>query len=140
MRKISSIVLFAFLSSSCLYAVELQNISKDRTTSNQNIDRLVTQIKSAKPSQRRVLMNRLKVELRGMNQESRRRAMMKLRESFNRGEHHGKRLGLHRHRGEHRGQCEDLQRTQRKGKYQGEGKAKNRPKNSPKHNGQGKSK
>ena len=44
---------------------------------------LVSQIKQAKPANRRVLINQLKSELRSVNQASRRQIMMHLRKTFN---------------------------------------------------------
>ncbi len=47
------------------------------------IQELITQIKSAEPSDKRALMNELKVQLRALNQESRKKVMMGLRKTFN---------------------------------------------------------
>jgi hypothetical protein len=44
---------------------------------------LVTQVKKAPSSQRRVLMNQLKIKLRSMSKENRRQVMMDLRHTFN---------------------------------------------------------
>ncbi len=63
-------------------------------TKSTGIDSLVMQIKSAKSSDRRLLMNQLKVQLRGMNQETRRKTMMSLRKSF--AQHGGQ--GVHKNR------------------------------------------
>ncbi len=115
MRKL--LVSIFLLSTTLLVANDIQK-------QQSQVDRLVQDIKVAKPSQRRVLMNQLKVELRGMNQESRRKTMMGLKKSFAKGEHSG--------------QCENFQRGQGQGKYRGENGAQNRPQNSPKHNRQGK--
>lgn len=46
------------------------------------VEVLITQIKSAKPEDRRTLMNQLKLQLRATNQGSRAKAMMNLRKSF----------------------------------------------------------
>ncbi len=53
------------------------------------VELLIKQIKSAKPQERRVLMNHLKLRLRTMNQGSRAKAMMRLRKSFAKGYHQG---------------------------------------------------
>ncbi len=47
------------------------------------INKLVSKIKDATPSDKRVLINELKVKLRDLNRESRQKIMMDLRKSFN---------------------------------------------------------
>jgi hypothetical protein len=64
-----------FLCSSFVYGKE--------KTSTVTIQSLVKQVKKAAPSERRVLMNELKIKLRSMNQESRKQVMLELRRSFN---------------------------------------------------------
>ena len=53
--------------------------------STEDIMHLVTKVKEAKASERRVLMNQLKISLRKVNQASRQRIMLQLRKNFNRG-------------------------------------------------------
>ncbi|MCH9813614.1 MAG: hypothetical protein K0U47_06680 [Epsilonproteobacteria bacterium] len=50
-----------------------------------DVQGLVNQIKNAEPSQRRELMNTLKIKLRGMNQASRDAAMLDLKRTFAQG-------------------------------------------------------
>ena len=47
------------------------------------IKALIDEVKQAQPSQRRLLMNELKVKLRSMQQTSRMQVMLSLRQSFN---------------------------------------------------------
>ena len=51
----------------------------------ENIMHLISKVKKAKASERRVLMNQLKLSLRQVNQASRQRIMLQLRKNFNRG-------------------------------------------------------
>ena len=76
-------------------------ISKEGATDD--IMRLVSKVKEAKASERRVLMNELKISLRQVNQASRHRIMMQLRKSFTRGG------GLHPMRGQtsQKHQCQE---------------------------------
>lgn len=53
--------------------------------STEDIMNLVSKVKEAKASERRVLMNQLKISLRKVNQASRQRIMLQLRKNFNRG-------------------------------------------------------
>jgi len=50
---------------------------------NDSVKALVEQVKKAAPSERRVLMNTLKVKLRSMHSEMRKKVMLDLRHSFN---------------------------------------------------------
>ena len=68
-------LLILFFSGHTLYAERVKQPSND-------IQRLVSQIKKAPPSQKRVLMNQLKVKLRKMNAESRKEVMAHLKSSF----------------------------------------------------------
>jgi len=71
------LVLFSFfVFSSTAYA---EHESADKET----IKALVQKVKKAAPSQRRLLMNELKIQLRTMHQETRMRVMLDLRCSFN---------------------------------------------------------
>ncbi len=71
-----TVALFFVLTNSPLNAQE--NITKQNS-----IKTLIQKVKKAPPSQRRVLMNKLKIELRAMNQETRKQTMIELRNSFN---------------------------------------------------------
>ena len=64
-----------FFSSQTLFAEEAQRPSTD-------IQKLVAQIKNAPPSQKRVLMNELKIKLRKMNEKTRKEVMSNLKSSF----------------------------------------------------------
>jgi hypothetical protein len=71
------LVLFSlFVFTSSMYA-EPKSVDKER------IKALVEKVKKAAPSQRRLLMNDLKIQLRSMRQEIRRQVMLDLRRSFN---------------------------------------------------------
>ncbi len=71
-----TVALFFVLTHTTLNAQE--NITKQNT-----IKTLIQEVKKAPPSQRRVLMNKLKIELRTMNKETRKQTMIELRNSFN---------------------------------------------------------
>ncbi len=84
-KGVSMQTLFIFFSlmyfwTNALFANEIPKESIDTET-------LITEIKNAKPENRRVLMNQLKLELRAMNQENRAKTMMRLRKSFAKGSH-----------------------------------------------------
>ncbi|MGC9350647.1 MAG: hypothetical protein ACP5D3_01540 [Sulfurovum sp.] len=68
-------LLILFLSGVTLYAEEMKASSTD-------IQTLVSQIKKAPASQKRVLMNQLKIKLRKMNEKSRKEVMANLKSSF----------------------------------------------------------
>jgi putative lipase involved disintegration of autophagic bodies len=60
-----------------------QSLSAEQKETNQDaINALVRKVKTVEPSQRRVLMNELKVMLRSMHQETRKQVMLDLRRSF----------------------------------------------------------
>jgi hypothetical protein len=67
-------LLILFFSSPALYAEKAQQPSTD-------IQKLVAQIKKAPASQKRVLMNQLKVKLREMNEKTRKEVMYSLKSS-----------------------------------------------------------
>jgi len=69
-----------------------------------SIKSLVEKIKKANPEERRVLINELKIQLRRVNEENRRKSMLELRKSLNtreRGDIHYNRRE-HKHCGEGR--------------------------------------
>jgi hypothetical protein len=71
------LVLFSFfVLSSSVYA-------EHQGTDKETIKALVEKVKTAEPSQRRLLMNELKIKLRSMHQETRTQVMLDLRRSFN---------------------------------------------------------
>ncbi|HIP41329.1 MAG TPA: hypothetical protein EYG90_02300 [Campylobacterales bacterium] len=69
-----------------IFLFSLTSFAQESLTSSTDIKTLIEKIKNARNSEKRVLMNQLKVELRQMNQNTRSRAMQELRSSFNRGE------------------------------------------------------
>lgn len=104
-------------------------LAKDLPNQPSNIDALISDIKSAKSSDRRVLMNQLKVQLRAMNQETRSKTMMSLRKSFGKNGSNK----MHQRRQKRDGSGKNLQGE--RGKKQ----PTNRP-NLPNRNGQNKGK
>lgn len=74
--KKRSIILVSFMVAvSCAFGTPTQ----DQQTS---LKSLISKVKNAPPSQRRVLMNQLKIKLRSMQQSSRRAVMLELRKAF----------------------------------------------------------
>ena len=71
-----------------LYAEEIQRKhAPELSSSNQEvplptIQELVTEVKNAPDNQKRVLINKLKIQLKSMNQENRKKVMMELKKSF----------------------------------------------------------
>ena len=57
--------------------------SQEKITQKNSIQFLVSKVKKAPPSQRRVLMNQLKIKLRSMNKATRKNIMRHLRQKFN---------------------------------------------------------
>ncbi len=104
-------------------------LSNEMQTKPSEIDTLISEIKSAKSPDRRVLMNRLKVKLRTMNQETRRKTMMSLKKSF--GKNGSNKMGQHRQKRD--GSGKNMQGDR------GNQQPQNRP-NRPNRNGQHKGK
>jgi len=75
MRFLFIPLLFISLISSTLFCEELEKQSS-------HIETLISKIKSAKASDKRILMNQLKVQLREMNRETRSEVMRELKNSF----------------------------------------------------------
>lgn len=75
MRYFFISLVILFFSSHTLLAEEAQQPSTD-------IQKLVSEIKKAPPSQKRVLMNQLKIKLRKMNEKTRKEVMSNLKSSF----------------------------------------------------------
>jgi hypothetical protein len=76
-----------------IYAEEIQVESLSEPSSNSiepirtpTIQELLLEVKNAPDEQKRVLMNQLKVQLKSMNQESRKKVMIELKKSFGQGE------------------------------------------------------
>jgi len=94
MRKYMVIYLLFILLSSKVFAEDIKV----------PITALIENIKEAKVEDRRNLMNQLKIRLREMNQENRKKTMMELRKTFN--AKRGSRVGYkqNRHNREHRRQ------------------------------------
>jgi len=84
MNQLFTKITFICLSTTMLFAVDTPTVD-----TQSNISTLVNQIKSAKPEDRRALINQLKVKLRGLNKDIRQKSMMELRSSFSKnGMHH----------------------------------------------------
>jgi len=78
------LVLFSFFVLSSSAYAEHEGVDKE------TIKALVTKVKKAAPSERRLLINELKIQLKSMHQETRRQVMLDLRRAFNgqqRGQH-----------------------------------------------------
>jgi len=58
-------------------------VAKTKVVKQDSVRMLVEKVKTAPPSERRVLMNELKVKLRSMHQHTRKEVMLELRASFN---------------------------------------------------------
>jgi len=84
MNQLVTKISFICLSTTMLFAVDTLAVD-----TQSNVSTLVNQIKSAKPENRRALINQLKVKLRDLNQDVRQKTMMELRSSFAKnGMHH----------------------------------------------------
>ncbi|KYJ86129.1 hypothetical protein [Sulfurovum riftiae] len=81
MKQLFSLILSLFLTVSVLNA-------KTKISDKQILQNLVQEVKQSKGDARRKAMNALKVKLRSMNQETRRRVMLDLQKSFA-GKNHG---------------------------------------------------
>jgi len=69
-----------FISSLFLLIVHIH--AKEKTDQTQSIKTLIKQIKNSSSDDRRVAMNKLKIELRTMNKETRKKVMLDLQKSF----------------------------------------------------------
>lgn len=111
MRRIF-IYIFLTLASVNLYAQEVQADSLEIST-------LISQIKSARSSDRRLLMNQLKIQLRELNAENRAKVMQELRASFGAKSHSkGMGMGMGRQSGTQKSQKQNKRHnnSQNKGK------------------------
>jgi len=71
-----------------LFLLIIQIHAKEKTNQTSSIERLIQQIKNSSSDDRRVVINRLKIELRKMNREAREKVMLDLKKSFSL--HHSK--------------------------------------------------
>jgi len=142
--KFTYIFFLLFLSSS-LYSEELPLstlepksieerpvIVAEQTTEATMLKGLINQVKKAEIKDRRVLMNKLKIQLRAMNKESRHKAMVELKKSFAKSEGHTaqhkhknhqqlEHKNLHEQQGKHQPQYRHLQNGEgRQGERQGQ--------------------
>ncbi len=69
-----------FISSFFLLIVQIN--AKEKTDQTQAIEALIKQIKNSSSDDRRAAMNKLKIELRTMNTETRKNVMLDLQNSF----------------------------------------------------------
>ena len=69
-----------FIASFFLLIIQVD--AKEKTDQTQSIKKLIKQIKNSSSDDRRVAMNKLKIELRTMNKETRKKVMLDLQNSF----------------------------------------------------------
>jgi hypothetical protein len=62
--------------------IEENNNEDTSNLEDLSIEELIEKVKNAPDDQKRVIMNQLKIQLKNMNQESRKKAMIELSESF----------------------------------------------------------
>lgn len=67
---------------SSFFLLVIQINAKEKTDQTQSIKTLIKQIKNSSSDDRRVAMNKLKIELRTMNKETRKKVMLDLQKSF----------------------------------------------------------
>ena len=72
--------LIIFIASFFLFIIQVD--AKEKADQTQSIKKLIKQIKNSSSTDRRVAMNKLKIELRTMNKETRKKVMMDLQTSF----------------------------------------------------------
>ncbi|MEA1879527.1 MAG: hypothetical protein U9N11_02620 [Campylobacterota bacterium] len=75
------IIIFFYLGFSLSVSAESLVVGSQK----ESIESLVKQVKTAKPSEKRVLMNKLKVQLRQSNQTHRMQIMKEIKQSFSTG-------------------------------------------------------
>jgi len=95
---------------------------------NMSVQTLVKQVKFAKPSDKRVLMNRLKVMLRKSNKTHRMQVMKELKQSFSTGNATPQRKQKHKNTSTHCG----TQQPKHKRLRDGSGKGKKQRRGHPK--------
>ena len=64
------------------FILTVQINAQEKTDQTEEINILISQIKNSSSNDRRIAMNKLKIELRKMNKESRKKIMLELQESF----------------------------------------------------------
>ena len=69
-----------FISSFFLLIIQVD--AKEKADQTQSIETLIKQIKNSSSDDRRVAMNKLKIKLRTMNKETRKKVMLDLQNSF----------------------------------------------------------
>ena len=69
-----------FIASFFLFIIQVD--AKEKTDQTQSIKKLIKQIKNSSSDDRRVAMNKLKIELRTMHKETRRKVLLDLQNSF----------------------------------------------------------
>ena len=67
---------------SSFFLLVIQIDAKEKTDQTQSIEALIKQIKNSSSDDRRVAMNKLKIELRKVNKETRKKVMLDLQKSF----------------------------------------------------------
>jgi hypothetical protein len=94
------------------------------TSDNVRVQTLVKQVKSAQPSEKRVLMNRLKVMLRQSNKTHRLQVMKELKQSFSHGNamHQGSKKREHKKTSARCAKHQLKHKRWRNGKGKGKGK------------------
>ena len=99
------------------YATPVNTLSEQ-----QRVQSLVKQVKTAKPSDKRILMNRLKIMLRKSNHEHRMQIMKELKKSFSSKHmmHQGRHKGKHKFRQSENGKHQAKRRRHRA--HNGEGR------------------
>ncbi len=73
------VMIIGLLLSLSLHAEEIED---QETITEPSVQELIEQVKNAPDDEKRVLMNQLKVHLKSMNKENRKKAMMKIKSSF----------------------------------------------------------
>ena len=64
------------------FILTLQIDAQEKTDLTEEINLLISQIKNSSSNDRRIAMNKLKIKLRQMNKESRKKIMLDLQKSF----------------------------------------------------------
>ena len=109
--------LFKYISFACLSAIML--FAETESVTQTKISVLVDKIKSAKPEDKRALINELKIELRTMNKETRQKTMMELKNSFAKGGMH-QQMRNHKNSSMHsQDKNQNMQQAGQRGKHQG---------------------
>ena len=97
---------------SSFFLLVLQINAKEKTDQTQSIKALIKQIKNSSSDDRRAAMNKLKIELRTMNTETRKNVMMDLQNSF--AKNNAGKQGTHNKAGRTKGAQHSMQRQQQR--------------------------